>query len=47
MDNNYFERGKQVLEENFGHMVEMCLASTANNNLSIRDLHAVYIDGKV
>ena len=28
-------------------MVEMCLASTANNDLSIRDLHAVYIDGKV
>ena len=44
---NYFERAKQVLEENFGHMVEMCLASTANNNISIRDLHAVYIDGKM
>lgn len=44
---NYFQRGKQVLSENFGHMVEMCLASTSDNNLSIRDLHAIYADGKV
>lgn len=44
---NFFERGKQVLEDNFGHMVEMCLASMSNGNLSIRDLHAVYIDGKM
>ena len=44
---NYFERAKQVLEDNFGHMVEMCLASVSNNCISIRDLHAVYIDGKV
>ncbi len=44
---NYFDRGVEVLRENFGHMVEMCLASTSNNMISIRDLHAIFTDGKM
>lgn len=44
---NYFNRGVQVLKENFGHMVEMCLASTSDNMVSIRDLHAIFCDGKM
>lgn len=44
---NYFVRGMEVLDENFGHMVEMCLASQSNGVISIRDLHAYYSDGKM
>lgn len=47
METNYFERALQVMNENFGHMVEMCLASCSDNKLSIRDLHAMYIYGKM
>ncbi len=47
MDENFFERGVEVLEENFGHMVEMCLASYSDGKISIRDLHACMIDGKM
>lgn len=42
-----YSRALEVMEENFGHIVEMCLASTSNNIVSIRDLHAYYNNGKM
>lgn len=44
---NYFNRAKEVMRENFGHVVEMCLASCADNNVSVRDLNAFYDNGKI
>lgn len=46
MDNCY-KRALEVMEENFGHIVEMALASVSNNVVSIRDLLAYYNDGKM
>lgn len=42
-----YNRALEVMEENFGHIVEMALASVSNNVVSIRDLHAYYREGKV
>jgi len=42
-----YTRALEVMEENFGHIVEMCLASVSNDVVSIRDLHAYYNDGKM
>ena len=35
------------MRENFGHVVEMCLASCVDNNVTVRDLNAYYKDGKM
>lgn len=43
---NCIKRAREVMQENFGHVVEMCLASCADNNVSVRDLSAYYDDGK-
>ena len=42
-----YTRGLEVLEENFGHVVEMSLGSAANSEVAVRDVNAYYIDGKV
>lgn len=42
-----YTRALEVMEENFGHIVEMALASVSNDVVSIRDLHAYYNDGKM
>lgn len=48
MDNKQiFERALEVMTENFSHVTEMCLASSANNVVSARDLHACYRNGKM
>lgn len=44
---NCFSRAKEVMQENFGHVVEMCLASCVDNNVTVRDLNAYYDDGKI
>ena len=41
-----YARARQVMEENFGHVVEMSVASAANGVVSVRDVNAIYIDGK-
>lgn len=46
MTDNYFERAKEVMSENFGHIVEMCVASCVDNNVAVRDLNTYYHDGK-
>lgn len=43
---NCFDRAKEIMQENFGHVVEMCLASCVDNNVTVRDLNAYYNDGK-
>ena len=42
-----FTRGLEVLEENFGHVVEMSLGSAANGEVAVRDVNAYYHDGKM
>ena len=42
-----YERALEVMEENFGHIVEMSLASAANGVVAARDVHAYYHDGKM
>lgn len=42
-----YKRGLEIMTENFGHMTEMCLASSSNNIVSARELHAIYINGKM
>ena len=42
-----FERGLEVMEENFGHVVEMSIASAADGEVAVRDVNAYYVDGKV
>lgn len=42
-----YTRGLEVLEENFGHVVEMSLASAADGEVAVRDVNAYYIDGKM
>ena len=44
---NYFKRSQEVMQENFGHVVEMCLASCVDNNVKVRDLSVYYNDGKL
>jgi len=44
---NCFNRAKEVMQENFGHIVEMCLASCVDNNVSVRDLNVYYDNGKM
>lgn len=44
---NYFKRSQEVMRENFGHVVEMCLASCVDNNVKVRDLSVYYNDGKL
>ena len=44
---NYFKRAQEVMSENFGHVVEMCLASCTDNNVAVRTVNAYYKDGKV
>ena len=41
-----YERALQVLEENFGHVVEMSVASAANGEVAVRDVNTFYRDGK-
>lgn len=43
---NCFERAKEVMQENFGHIVEMCVASCVDNNVTVRDVNAYYDKGK-
>lgn len=42
-----FTRGLEVMEENFGHLVEMSLGSSADGEVEVRDVHAYYVDGKM
>ena len=48
MDSNQiYNRALEVMAENFSQVTEMCLATSANNIVSARDLNAYYHDGKV
>ena len=42
-----YTRALQVMEENFNHIVEMSLASCANDVVAVRDVHAYYHNGKM
>ena len=42
-----YTRGLEVLEENFGHVVEMSLASAVDGEVAVRDVNAYYVDGKM
>ena len=42
-----YTRGLEVMEENFGHVVEMSLGSAADGEVEVRDVNAYYIDGKM
>ena len=42
-----YTRALEVMEENFGHIVEMSLASCANNDVAVRYVHAYYHAGKM
>ena len=42
-----YKRALEVMEENFSHMVEMSLASSANGEVAVRDVHAYYHEGKM
>ena len=44
---NCFKRACEVMQENFGHIVEMSLASCRNNEVTVREVHAYYRDGKM
>ncbi len=46
MDNCY-NRALEVMQDNFGHIVEISLASCRNNRVSVREVNAYYRDGKV
>lgn len=41
-----YARALEVMEENFNHVVEMSVASSADGNVAARDLNAYYHDGK-
>lgn len=43
---NCFNRAKEVMHENFGHVVEMSLASCMDNNVTVRDVNVYYDNGK-
>lgn len=40
-----YKRALEVMEENFGHVVEMSVASAADGLVSVRDVNAVYHNG--
>lgn len=42
-----YKRALSVMTENFGHVTEMCLASSANNVVAARDLNGCYRNGKI
>lgn len=42
-----YKRALEVMTANFSHVVEMCLATSANDIVAVRDLHAYYRDGKM
>ena len=42
-----YTRAVEVMEENFGHIVEMSLASCANNEVAVRYVHVYYHAGKM
>ena len=42
-----YKRGLEVMEENFGHVVEMSLGSAADGEVAVRDVNAYYADGKI
>lgn len=42
-----YERGLEVMQENFGHIVEMSLGSAADGEVAVRDVNAYYVDGKI
>lgn len=42
-----FKHALDIMDDNFGHMIEGCLASSANDEVTARDLHCYYKDGKV
>ena len=42
-----YSRGLEVMEENFGHVVEMSLGSAADGEVEVRDVNAYYADGKI
>ncbi len=44
---NCFKRACEVMQENFGHIVEMSLASCQNNRVTVREVHAYYNNGKM
>lgn len=48
MDSNQiYKRALEVMSENFSHVTEMCLASSANDLVTARELNACYYNGKV
>ncbi|MCM1289480.1 MAG: hypothetical protein NC132_02365 [Corallococcus sp.] len=42
-----YKRALEVMTENFSQVTEMCLATSANDIVAARDLHAYYHDGKM
>ena len=40
-----YKRALEVLEENFGHVVEMSVASAANGEVGVRDVNAIFHQG--
>ena len=42
-----YTRGLEVMEENFGHVVEMSLGSAADGEVAVRDVNAYYVGGKM
>lgn len=42
-----YKRALEVMEENFGHIVEMSLGSCADGVVAVRDVNAYYHDGKM
>ena len=42
-----YKRALEVMAENFSHVTEMCLATSANNIVAARDLNASYRNGKM
>ena len=48
MDNErIWARSLEVMDENFGHVSEISLGSTADGEVVVRDVHSYYIDGKM
>ena len=46
-DERVYTRALEVMQENFGHLVEMSIGTTANGLVAVRDVTAYYNDGKV
>ena len=42
-----YTRGLEVMEENFGHVVEMSLGSAVDGEVAVRDVNAYYVGGKM